>query len=221
MTNVDAAGDAGSVKPWLDPARVPAFHLDLRTGEVAWTDANARLYGYAPGEVTPDLELVYAHRHPDDRSRLRRLVRRALDDAEGFVLVHRMITRDGLARPVVSVVDVVADDRTVLHLTGVNQGLDDSVVPGRAAVPPTDTEAVIASLVQEIGQLREGLVHRDEIGMAKGIIMAAEKVTGEEAFRRLVRASQHTNTKLRDVARLVVETGLVPEDAQARRSNEP
>lgn len=37
--------------------------------------------------------------------------------------------------------------------------------------------------------------------------MERHKVTGDQAFGLLVRASQHTNLKLADVARYLVETG--------------
>ncbi len=48
---------------------------------------------------------------------------------------------------------------------------------------------------------------RDLIGQAKGILMERHKLTGDQAFALLVRASQHTNTKLSEVARYLVETG--------------
>ncbi|MET0729517.1 MAG: GAF and ANTAR domain-containing protein [Acidimicrobiales bacterium] len=49
-------------------------------------------------------------------------------------------------------------------------------------------------------QLRDALASRDLIGQAKGILMARESCTAEEAFDILRRASQRTNRKLRDIA---------------------
>lgn len=43
-----------------------------------------------------------------------------------------------------------------------------------------------------------------------GIIMNRYNVPQEQAFEVLKRVSQHRNTKLRDIAREVVETGEVP-----------
>ena len=52
---------------------------------------------------------------------------------------------------------------------------------------------------------------RDVIGMAKGIIMARQHVSDDEAFDILRRASQRMNLKLREVAeRLVDRIGDVP-----------
>ncbi|OJF11073.1 hypothetical protein BG844_28420 [Couchioplanes caeruleus subsp. caeruleus] len=48
---------------------------------------------------------------------------------------------------------------------------------------------------------------RDLIGQAKGILMERHKLTGEQAFAVLVRASQNTNTKLTDVATYLMESG--------------
>lgn len=54
-------------------------------------------------------------------------------------------------------------------------------------------------------QLAEALETRDVIGQAKGVIMAAQHVSSDEAFDVLRRASQRANRKLRDVARDIVE----------------
>src|SRR5687767_1768064 len=49
-------------------------------------------------------------------------------------------------------------------------------------------------------QMEEALQSRDLIGQAKGILMAREGVTADQAFDMLRRASQRLNLKLRDVA---------------------
>jgi GAF domain-containing protein len=54
--------------------------------------------------------------------------------------------------------------------------------------------------------LKEALRTRDMIGQAKGILMAREGLDEDAAFQLLIRASQRTNAKLRDVARKVVES---------------
>ncbi|QLQ36407.2 GAF and ANTAR domain-containing protein [Micromonospora robiginosa] len=67
--------------------------------------------------------------------------------------------------------------------------------------------AVAMSDARQITQLTQALSTRDVIGQAKGILMERHRVTGEQAFRLLVLSSQHTNTKLLDVARHLVESG--------------
>jgi transcriptional regulator with GAF, ATPase, and Fis domain len=62
-----------------------------------------------------------------------------------------------------------------------------------------------------IENLEAALDSRDLIGQAKGIVMANEKVTGDEAFAILKKVSQNRNVKLRGVAVEVIETGLTPQ----------
>ncbi|MPZ01008.1 MAG: ANTAR domain-containing protein [Actinophytocola sp.] len=52
-----------------------------------------------------------------------------------------------------------------------------------------------------IDQLDEALLSRAEIEQAKGVIMALNKISADAAFDRLVRMSQDSNTKLRDLSR--------------------
>lgn len=54
-------------------------------------------------------------------------------------------------------------------------------------------------------QLARALENRDVIGQAKGIIMAGQNVSSDEAFDVLRRASQRANRKLSDVAGDIVE----------------
>ena len=55
-------------------------------------------------------------------------------------------------------------------------------------------------------RLGEAMEHRALIEQAKGMLMAAQRCTGDHAFDLLVKASQRENVKLRDIAaRLVAE----------------
>jgi hypothetical protein len=56
----------------------------------------------------------------------------------------------------------------------------------------------------QVAQLRRALESRATIDQAKGIVMADRRCDADEAFRVLVNVSQDANTKLRDVADLLV-----------------
>lgn len=58
--------------------------------------------------------------------------------------------------------------------------------------------------------LLDALASREIIGQAQGILMERERITSEQAFDVLRRASQHLNIKLREVAQTLVETGERP-----------
>jgi GAF domain-containing protein len=59
--------------------------------------------------------------------------------------------------------------------------------------------------------LAEAMRTRAVIEQAKGMLMAAERITAEEAFQRLCECSQRTNVKLREVARRLVEEHTTPQ----------
>ena len=50
------------------------------------------------------------------------------------------------------------------------------------------------------------------VGQAMGILIERHRITSEEAFEVLRRASQDHNVKLREVARRVIETGAEPDE---------
>ena len=53
-------------------------------------------------------------------------------------------------------------------------------------------------------QLAEAIKTREIIGQAQGIIMGSMRCDAATAFQHLVRQSQHSNRKLRDVAEGIV-----------------
>ncbi|MFE4228797.1 ANTAR domain-containing protein [Arthrobacter sp. NPDC056886] len=63
---------------------------------------------------------------------------------------------------------------------------------------------------QEISQLNLALDTRDLIDQAKGILMERFKITSQQAFQVLTRASSETQTKLRDVADRLTSSGEIP-----------
>ena len=70
--------------------------------------------------------------------------------------------------------------------------------------------AVALRSAQHEEQLRAGMATRNLIGQAQGIVMERFKVTPNQAFAILARISQETNSRLRDVARYLVDTREFP-----------
>ena len=67
-----------------------------------------------------------------------------------------------------------------------------------------------AAAIRKTEDLAAGLAMRSVIGQAQGILMERERITADQAFDALRRASQHLNLKLRDVAQRLVDTGESP-----------
>lgn len=61
--------------------------------------------------------------------------------------------------------------------------------------------AVAVHHVRTVVGLEQALHRRDIIGQAKGVLVERHTVSSEEAFAALVRRSQHSNTKLVEIAR--------------------
>jgi GAF domain-containing protein len=63
---------------------------------------------------------------------------------------------------------------------------------------------------QRTDHLRVAAANRDVIGVAKGILVERHKITPDEAFGLLSKASQNANRKLTAVAQDLVDTGELP-----------
>jgi len=81
-----------------------------------------------------------------------------------------------------------------------------------AAAELEDATEALAVETRRLRNLDGALASRQLIGQAEGILMQRELITADQAFDLLRRASQHLNTKLREVAQYVVDTGDMPRD---------
>lgn len=70
--------------------------------------------------------------------------------------------------------------------------------------------AVALSSAQNAETLRGAIRTRERIGEATGILMERYKLTSDQAFSLLAKASQNLNTKLRELAEEIVRTGDFP-----------
>ncbi len=84
-------------------------------------------------------------------------------------------------------------------------------------------EEEVARLRSELGTTTEQVAHLEtalrssrRIGIAMGIVMERHRVTEDQAFGVLVRLSQESNVKVRDIAARVVETGQLPSACSSR-----
>jgi len=91
-----------------------------------------------------------------------------------------------------------------LHSRKVNAFSDESEQVALMFAPHA---AVAFAAAQKQEQLQTAVSSRDLIGQAKGILIERYKISGDQAFRLLVVASQATNIKLVDIAEFLVRTG--------------
>jgi hypothetical protein len=180
--------------------------VDRASGAWTWSDELYAIYGFDVGEVVPSADLVARHQHPEDRDEVERLLGESVQTGAPFSLWHRLLTAQGAVRHVVMLSAGEFDD------AGVLVGLRGYVVDL--------TEPLRLAAAREVDDAMEQLLRsRPLIDQAKGALMMVYAVDEGAAFELLRRYSQQVNVKVRDVARLLVEsastTGSWPSDARA------
>jgi transcriptional regulator with GAF, ATPase, and Fis domain len=104
---------------------------------------------------------------------------------------------------------VVGDDLGALNLySGDTDAFDDE--SEHVGLLFASHAAVAMAGARKERNLIRAISMRDLIGQAKGILMERHRLTADQAFALLVRASQRTNVKLAEIARRLAETGDFP-----------
>jgi GAF domain-containing protein len=157
------------------------------------------------GSALADLHLTLAVEEPLEAalSRLTDVVMALIPDATGVSLTldESAPAESGLSTPLVLGDSVIG----TLHVYGdtafdrLDQALLELITSAASAVITNARRYVRARELAD--QLQQAVHSRAEIDQAKGVLMAVHGITAKEAFGRLVARSQHTNTKLHDIAR--------------------
>jgi hypothetical protein len=186
---------------------VGRFRCDLVTQRWSWSDETYRIHGFEPGDVVPTTTLVLAHKHPEDRERVARILHAAGRTGAPFSSVHRIMDAQGRERTLTMVGQGRCDPRAgqVRELVGYFVDVTTAV---EARASAAASEAIRASAAS-----------RAAIEQAKGIIAFALAIDVEEAFERLRKASNMTNVAVRDIARRVVEIASVKKISTADIAN--
>jgi hypothetical protein len=95
-------------------------------------------------------------------------------------------------------------------LAGDPAALAQATAFGRHAVVPVAGALLHAAAVDRARHLQTALESRAVIDQAKGILVERFRLTPQQAFDALARVSNESNTKVRDVATRLVDTGEFP-----------
>ena len=79
----------------LAAAHVGDWEIDVASGECRHSDLFDRCFGYAAPAPGWNLDAMFAHLHPDERERVRRLVTRAFATRDDLVFEARVVWPDG------------------------------------------------------------------------------------------------------------------------------
>ena len=175
--------------------QIGQYRLALSTGTWWWSPETYRLHGFEPGEVVPTTALILAHKHPDDRDRVRLVLDEARRTGEAFSSVHRIMDARGRERSLVVVGQGRRDRDTGVVVDLVGYFVDVSQAVHAHAQARSARDIAAAALA------------RGTIEQAKGMVAMACGLDPDEAFEWMRQASNHRNVRLRDLARLVVDLG--------------
>ncbi|WP_069387696.1 PAS and ANTAR domain-containing protein [Cellulosimicrobium cellulans] len=172
--------------------RVGRYTFDPATGRWWWAEETYRIHGFAPHEVVPTTDLVLAHKHPEDRDRVREVIATAAETGRPFSSVHRIMDGRGRERTLVLVGEGRRDADTgeVVEVGGFFVDITTEVARRAGEAADESIRAAAAS--------------RGPIEQAKGIVAFALGTDPEDAFTLLRKASNDANVPLRDVAHRVV-----------------
>ncbi|MFF7330609.1 ANTAR domain-containing protein [Streptomyces sp. NPDC090306] len=184
--------------PGAEQAGISVIEHGNRRSEITWTD-----------EIVPRAEAVHPDReHSPYWNQLWTAPVVRVDDSEaddGGLALAGLGLRSALA------LRLRADRRRLTVLTAYARkprAFDDHATRVGRLFTAHVNVALDSATVRE--QLTEAMHTRDLIGQATGILMERLNTDAAEAFKSLVRASQRENTKLRDLARRIVDTSGSP-----------
>ena len=176
---------------------VGRFSYDVPTDTWWWSTSLYTMYGFTPGEIVPSTALMTVHHHPDDRAGAVELITAAVSSGKPFSSRHRIVDARQHVRTVVTIGEVIRDpDGQPAQVRGYVIDVTDSLHRDLAAA----TRQAVESSAEA----------RAVIEQAKGMLMAERGITEDEAFDLLRALSQRSNTKLREVARRIVQERTAP-----------
>lgn len=166
------------------------FAYDAATDTWEWDDKVYRIHGLAPGSVTPTTELILRSKHPDDRERVRLLLKEVVQTPMSCSMSYRLVREDGTERRV-----VLVGESTMTPAGARFEGFYLDLTPEFEEETEGATRVAFESIEQ-----------RAVIEQAKGILMLVYGIDDQAAFSMLRWWSRNRNTKVRDLAQRLVTT---------------
>jgi hypothetical protein len=169
--------------------------MDFATQRFNWSAEVAAIHGYAAQAVEVAAEFVLAHKHPDDRARVRELLNEVVETRSALSSRHRIVDVSGGAH------DVVVVSKSLLGDDGSPVGIQGFYVDISAVFDHQVDDAVDVAVA-------EFATHRAVIEQAKGMVMLAYNIPQNRAFDVLKWRSQQTNTKIRSLCELIIKRAV-------------
>ena len=105
-------------------ANIGNWWLNIKTGELYWSDEIYRIFGRNPSEFEPSYERFYETVHPDDVAAVKKLEKEAFSKGENHSVDHRIELPDGSIRWVhEEAVSTLGGEDELTHLAGTVQDI--------------------------------------------------------------------------------------------------
>ena len=152
---------------------IGSWTWNLITGEVTWSEQSYRNYGLVPGEVKPSYELFLSFIAPDDRERVNREVRKAIESGHKYNITYNIIRVDGTPRILLSENEVVRNESgKIVLMYGINQDITERKRAEEALKNARDTlEEKVKERTAELQEAYNSL-KESETGLAEAQKMA-------------------------------------------------
>ncbi len=125
-------------------AGIGNWELDLRRGELWWSDEAFRLFGLSRESFRPSYEAFLALVHTDDRERVDSAYRQSLQDRTPYHITHRLVAPDG-------------------QRTFVEERCETEFAPDGAPLRSRGTVQDITARVETEAALRDSLLEKDTL----------------------------------------------------------
>ncbi|HEY3373381.1 MAG TPA: ATP-binding protein [Prolixibacteraceae bacterium] len=101
-------------------ANISHWWWDINKHSFSYSPNQYRLMGCTPGDFKPTLEQLVDYVHPDDRTLIREVNKRALEEIVPSVVFYRIIKKDGELRRFICHGKVISDHEGKTFIIGVN-----------------------------------------------------------------------------------------------------
>lgn len=187
---------------WVN-RRVGRFAGRPHVDRWVWDRTLLDVLGYAAEPAPASLSLLLQHVPEQERALVADAFRSATEQTGSVIVSFSLRTANNQVRSVLVVVELMESEPSGLDLAMVVEvdGLAAGTGPWLAGHLIDLTELRLGAARDAADEaVAESRRHRAVIEQARGMVMLAYRIDADAAFQVLRRVSQHTNTKLRDLA---------------------